>query len=100
MFMSVTDIMCSKYICLLIFFLHIALQVLLIAKIEAFFFLLPQMWCKVERSQGMEGAGMLPLFWAWEGPTLKWDAQSCHSLWDAAQRDLLGSPFQLWYVRL
>lgn len=37
MFMSVTDIMCSKYICLLIFFLHIALQVLLIAKIEAFF---------------------------------------------------------------
>lgn len=37
MFMSVTDMMCSKYSCHLLFCPHIALQVLLIAKVEAFF---------------------------------------------------------------
>lgn len=38
-------------------------------------------------------------FWIWEGPTLKWDSQSCPSLQDAAAHDL-SSFIMLWGVRL
>lgn len=31
---------------------------------------------------------MLPLFWVWEGPTLKWDSRSCPCLQDAAAMTL------------